>query len=141
MVDDDHKDDLCRRLSKYSRSFVSFVRAFVLRKMKRASSLVGVAREKAALLVQGDDDEKKKKKKKTTTTTTSPRRKKEKEEEDKTSALVSRLFDRENDRCLSNPERRSAPVSLEDEERSTRVRDAVVEGVLTRAEHFFFVSE
>ena len=137
LVDDDHKDDLCRRLSKYSRSFVSFVRAFVLRKMKRASSLVGVAREKAALLVQGDDDEKKKKKKKTTTTTTSPRRKKEKEEEDKTSALVSRLFDRENDRCLSNPERRSAPVSLEDEERSTRVRDAVVEGVLTRAEHFF----
>ena len=136
LVDDDHKDDLCRRLSKYSRSFVSFVRAFVLRKMKRASSLVGVAREKAALLVQGDDDEKKKKKK-TTTTTTSPRRKKEKEEEDKTSALVSRLFDRENDRCLSNPERRSAPVSLEDEERSTRVRDAVVEGVLTRAEHFF----
>ena len=136
LVDDDHKDDLCRRLSKYSRSFVSFVRAFVLRKMKRASSLVGVAREKAALLVQGDDDEKKKKKKKTTTTTTSPRRKKEKEEEDP-SALVSRLFDRENDRCLSNPERRSAPVSLEDEERSTRVRDAVVEGVLTRAEHFF----
>ena len=136
LVEDDHKDDLCRRLSKYSRSFVSFVRAFVLRKMKRASSLVGVAREKAALLVQGDDDEKKKKKKKTTTTTTSPRRKKEKEEEDP-SALVSRLFDRENDRCLSNPERRSAPVSLEDEERSTRVRDAVVEGVLTRAEHFF----
>ena len=107
--------------------------------MKRASS-VGVAREKAALLVQGDDgDEKKKKKKKkktTTTTTTSPRRKKEKEEEDP-SALVSRLLDRENDRCLSNPERRSAPVSLEDEERSTRVRDGVVEGVLTRAEHFF----
>ena len=107
--------------------------------MKRASS-VGVAREKAALLVQGDDgDEKKKKKKKkktTTTTTTSPRRKKEKEEEDPY-ALVSRLLDRENDRCLSNPERRSAPVSLEDEERSTRVRDAVVEGVLTRAEHFF----
>jgi len=141
-VDDDHKDDdLCKSLfSKYSsRSFVSFVRAFVLRKMKRASS-VGVAREKAALLVQGDDgDEKKKKKKKkktTTTTTTSPRRKKEKEEEDP-SALVSRLLDRENDRCLSNPERRSAPVSLEDEERSTRVRDAVVEGVLTRAEHFF----
>jgi len=64
LVDDDHKDDLCRRLSKYSRSFVSFVRAFVLRKMKRASSLVGVAREKAALLVQGDDDVAPKKKRK-----------------------------------------------------------------------------
>ena len=94
--------------------------------MKRAS--VGVARDEAAK-VGDDDDEKKKKKKKTS-------RKKEKEEEDP-SALLSRLLDRANDRCLSNPARRSAPVSFEDEERSTRVRDAVVEGVLTRAEHFF----
>ena len=99
--------------------------------MKRASSSsVGVARENKKAAKEVDDEKKKKK--------TSPeRRKKEREEDHPSQALVSRLLDRENDRCLSNPARRNAPVSVEDEARSTRVRDAVVEGVLTRAEHFF----
>ena len=101
--------------------------------MKRASSSsVGVARENKKAAKEVDDEKKKKK-------TKSPeRRKKEREEDHPTpQALVSRLLDRENDRCLSNLARRNAPVSVEDEARSTRVRDAVVEGVLTRAEHFF----
>ena len=101
--------------------------------MKRASSSsVGVARENKKAAKEVDDEKKKKK-------TKSPERRKKEREEDHPSpqALVSRLLDRENDRCLSNPARRNAPVSVEDEARSTRVRDAVVEGVLTRAEHFF----
>ena len=102
--------------------------------MKRASSSssVGVARENKKAAKEVDFDEKKKKQ------TQSPeRRKKEREDHPSPQALVSRLLDRENDRCLSNLARRNAPVSVEDEARSTRVRDAVVEGVLTRAEHFF----
>ncbi len=101
--------------------------------MKRASSSsVGVARENKKAAKEVDDEKKKKK-------TKSPERRKKEREEDHPSpqALVSRLLDRENDRCLSNLARRNAPVSVEDEARSTRVRDAVVEGVLTRAEHFF----
>ena len=64
------------------------------------------------------------------------RKEEEKENESFTSAL-SRFLVRENEQFLSIPAKETSLISFEDEERCAAIRDAVVDGVLNRAEAFF----
>jgi hypothetical protein len=66
------------------------------------------------------------------------KKKKRKEEENESfTGALSRFLVRENEQFLSIPAKETSLISFEDEERCAAVRDAVVDGVLNRAEAFF----
>jgi hypothetical protein len=66
------------------------------------------------------------------------RREEEKENEFSTfTGALSRFLVRENEQFLSIPAKETSLISFEDEERCAAIRDAVVDGVLNRAEAFF----
>ena len=70
-------------------------------------------------------------------------KKKRREEEEKENEFstftgaLSRFLVRENEQFLSIPAKETSLISFEDEERCAAIRDAVVDGVLNRAEAFF----
>ena len=65
------------------------------------------------------------------------RREEEKENEFSFTGALSRFLVRENEQFLSIPAKETSLISFEDEERCAAIRDAVVDGVLNRAEAFF----
>ena len=65
------------------------------------------------------------------------KRKEEEEENESFTSSLSRFLVRENEQFLSIPAKETSLISFEDEERCAAVRDAVVDGVLNRAEAFF----
>jgi hypothetical protein len=65
------------------------------------------------------------------------KKRKEGEENESFTSALSRFLVRENEQFLSIPAKETSLISFEDEERCAAVRDAVVDGVLNRAEAFF----
>jgi len=93
--------------------------------MKRASLEASLDGTSLAHAAQGGLSLKKKK------------RKEEEEENESFTGALSRFLVRENEQFLSIPAKETSLISFEDEERCAAVRDAVVDGVLNRAEAFF----